>query len=140
MEAFKHFKIIKAPRPSEGNAEMILASCDVGIRVLIEPCQRILDGKGMPAYWATSDKIPIFKGKGDIMNCGMYRGAKLVEQAMKIVEKYLRKVAMIVDMQFDFMPGKDTIDAVFILRRIHEQYLAKQKKLYMCFVDLEKNI
>ena len=45
---------------------------------------------------------------------------------------------MIHDMQFGFMPGKGTIDAVFILRRIQEEYLAKQKKLYMCFVDLEK--
>ena len=36
------------------------------------------------------------------------------------------------------MPGKGTIDAVFILRRIQEEFLAKQKKLYMCFVDLEK--
>ena len=36
------------------------------------------------------------------------------------------------------MPGEGTIDAVFILRRIQEEYLAKQKKLYMCFVDLEK--
>ena len=36
------------------------------------------------------------------------------------------------------MPGKGTIDAVFILRRLQEAYLAKEKKLYMCFVDLEK--
>ena len=34
------------------------------------------------------------------------------------------------------MPG--TIDAVFILGRIQEEYLAKQRKLYMCLVDLEK--
>ena len=34
------------------------------------------------------------------------------------------------------MPG--TIDAVFILRQIQEECLVKQKKLYMCFVDLEK--
>ena len=40
-------------------------------------------------------------------------------------------------MQFGFMPGKGTIDAVFILRKIQEEYLAKQK-FYMCFVDLEK--
>ena len=26
----------------------------------------------------------------------------------------------------------------FILRRIQEEYLAKQEKLYMCFVDVEK--
>ena len=36
------------------------------------------------------------------------------------------------------MPGIGTIYAVFILRRIQEQYLAKVRKLYMCFIDLEK--
>ena len=39
-------------------------------------------------------------------------------------------------MQFGFVPRKGTIDAVFILRRIQVEYLAKQKKLCMCFVDL----
>ena len=43
---------------------------------------------------------------------------------------------MIDDMQFGFMPCEGTIDAVFILRRIQKEYLAIQKKLYMCFVDL----
>ena len=28
------------------------------------------------------------------------------------------------------------IDAVFILRRMHEEYHAKGKTLYVCFVDL----
>ena len=39
-------------------------------------------------------------------------------------------------MQFGFMPGKGTIDVVFIFMRIQEEYLVKQKKLCMCFVDL----
>ena len=34
--------------------------------------------------------------------------------------------------------GKGTIDPVFILRRLQEEYLNKEKKLYMYFVDLEK--
>ena len=54
MEAFKYLKIGKTPGPTEVYAEMILASGDVGIRVLMELCQRILDGKGMPEDWATS--------------------------------------------------------------------------------------
>ena len=49
---------------------------------------------------------------------------------MKIVEKVLEKIVAIDDMQFDFMPGKGTIDAVFNLRHIQEEYLAKQMKLY----------
>ena len=56
----------------------------------------------------------------------------------KLLKRYLRKIVTKDDMRFGFMPGKGTIDAVFILRRIQEEYLAKQKKLYMCFVDLEK--
>ena len=43
-------------------------------------------------------------------------------------------------MPFDFVPGKGTIDAVVILRRIQEEYLAEQKKLYMCLVDMEEAI
>ena len=35
------------------------------------------------------------------------------------------------------MRGKGTIDAVFILRRLQEEYL-DEEKLHMCFVDLEK--
>ena len=41
----------------------------------------------MPEDWANNVAIPIFKGKGDIMNCGVNRGAKVLEHAMKIVEK-----------------------------------------------------
>ena len=42
------------------------------------------------------------------------------------------------EMQFGFMPERGTIDAVFILRMLQEEYHAKGKMLYMCFVDLEK--
>ena len=63
MEAFKHLKIGMAPGLSEVYAEMLLASGDIGFRMLMEPCQRILDGKGMPADLATSVGIIIFEGK-----------------------------------------------------------------------------
>ena len=61
----------KVPWPTEAYTKMILVRGDVRIRVLIELCHRILDG--LPQDWATSVVIPIFKGKGDIMNCGMHR-------------------------------------------------------------------
>ncbi|XP_015766537.1 PREDICTED: uncharacterized protein LOC107345349 [Acropora digitifera] len=86
--------------------------------------------------------VPIFKGKGDAMSCGAYRGVKLLEHAKKVVERVLerrmRRTVKVDDIQFGFMPGKGIIDAVLILRRLQEEYLDKEKKLYMCFVDLEK--
>ena len=42
------------------------------------------------------------------------------------------------DVQFGFMPERGTIVAVFILRWMQEEYHATGKKLYRCFVDLEK--
>ena len=111
-------------------------------RVIKKLCQRELDGKGMPEEWKTSVVVPIFKGKGDAMDCGAYRGIKLLEHAMKIMERVLenriRGLIMIDDMQFGFMPGKGTTHALFILRRVQEEFRGREHKLYMCFVDLEK--
>ena len=36
------------------------------------------------------------------------------------------------------MPGKGTTHALFILRRIREEFREKEEKLCMCFVNLEK--
>ena len=41
-------------------------------------------------------------------------------------------------MQFGFMPGRGTIDAICITRQLQEKYMEKKKKLYFAFVDLEK--
>ena len=97
----------------------------------------------MPEEWKTSVVVPIFKGKGDVLiECGAYRGVKLLEHAMKIVERVLenriRGLVTIDDMQFGFMPGKGTTYALCILRRMQEEFRGREKKLYKCFVDLEK--
>ena len=31
------------------------------------------------------------------------------------------------------------VDAIFIVRRMQEKYQKKNKKLYMCFVDIKKS-
>ena len=142
IKAMNKMKLGKAAGPSEVNMDMIMASGKFGVGVLKKLCQRVLDGKGMPEEWKTSVVVPIFKGKGDVMDCGAYRGVKLLEHAMKIVERVLekriRELVKVDDMQFGFMPGKGMTDALFILRRMQEEFRGKEKKLYMCFVDLEK--
>ena len=40
-------------------------------------------------------------------------------------------------MQFDFMSGRRTTDALFVVQRMQEEYRDKKKKLY-CFVDIER--
>ena len=142
VEAMQSMKSGKATGTSGVSVEMIVASGEIGVKVMMELCQRVLDGRGMPDEWKTSVIVPIFKGKGDVMSCGSYRGVKLLEHAMKIVERVLeRRIRTLVnlnEMQFGFMPGKETVDAIFIVRRMQEEYQKKDKKLYMYFVDMEK--
>ena len=58
---------------------------------MIELCQRVLDGRGMPDEWKTSVIVPIFKGKSGVTSSGSYREVKLLEHAMKIVERVLER-------------------------------------------------
>jgi hypothetical protein len=142
MKAMGEMKTGKAAGPSAVSVELITGSGEIGIDVMVKLCQGVLNGNGMPDDWAMSVIVPIFKGKGDAMSCGSYRGVKLLEHAMKIVERVLekriRKLVNVDEMQFGFMPGKGTTDAIFILRRLQEEYRDKERKLYICFVDLEK--
>ena len=138
-EAIRKMKQGKAAGLSEVTTEMIVAGGRIAEEVILQLCQRVLDGKGIPDEWKTSVVVPIFKGKGDVMNCGSYRGVKLLEHGMKIIEKVLEKrIRALVDFdeaQFGFMPGKGTIDALFLVRRLQEEYRAKDKRMFMCFVD-----
>ena len=79
-----------------------------------------------------------------MISSASYRGVKLLEHATKIVEKVLesriRTLSNLNEMQFGFIPGKGTVDAIFIVGRMQEEYQKKDKKLYMCFVDMEKAV
>ena len=55
-------------------------------------------------------------------------------------EKKLCRIVSVDEIKFRCMPERGSIDAVFILRRMQEEYHAKGKKLYVCFVHLEKAI
>ena len=141
-EAIRKMKQGKAAGLSEVTTEKIVAGGRIAEEVMLQLCQRVLDGKGIPDEWKTSVVVPIFKGKGDVMNCGSYREVKLLEHGMKIIERVLeRRIRALIDFdeaQFGFMPGKGTIDALFLVRRLQDEHRAKEKRMYMCFADLEK--
>ncbi|MCP3657197.1 MAG: hypothetical protein GY766_20280 [Herbaspirillum sp.] len=83
-----------------------------------------------------------YKGKGDPLDRDSYRGIKLIDQVMKVTERVIarliRERVSLDEMQFGFMPGRGTTDALFLVRQLQEKFLAKSKPLYLAFVDLEK--
>ena len=48
VEAIQSMKSGKATGISEVSVEMIVASGKIGVKVMMELCQRLLDGRGMP--------------------------------------------------------------------------------------------
>ena len=119
-----------------------LAASSYGKQVILQIANEILNGMDMPHDWKMSTVVPIYKKKGSVMDCASYRGVKLLEHGMKVVarllEKRLRRLVKVDQMQFGFMSGRSTLDAIFILRRMQKSYLEKNRKLFICFVDLVK--
>jgi len=85
--------------------------------VVLGLCNGIVKEGSIPKDWKSNVLLPV---KGDPMECGSYRGIRLLEHAMKVVERILehriRQQTEIDDMQFGFMKGKGTTDAIFMAR------------------------
>ena len=72
LQALNEMKTERAAGPSEVSLNLISASGGVGIQVMAEICQIVLDGFELPAEWAQSIVVPIFKGKDDTRICSCY--------------------------------------------------------------------
>ena len=140
--AIKKMKNSKAAGPSGVVAEMLKAAGEAGTRWVTDVCNSIVREGKMPEEWCKSWMVNVYKGKGDALECGSYRGIRLLEHTLKIfervVEARVRRIVKIDDLQFGFMAGRGTSDAIFIVRQLQEKFLAKKKDLWMAFVDLEK--
>ena len=68
VEAMQKMKSRKTTGPSEVSVEMVVASGEIGVIVMMELCQRVLVAKGMPDEWKTSVIVSIFmhKNAGEI--------------------------------------------------------------------------
>src|SRR3989441_962022 len=132
----------KAAGPSGVAADMLKAAGEAGVKWVTDICNEVVRSGVVPVDWRRSWMVNVYKGKGNALECSSYRGIKLLEHVLKVLERVietrLRKTVKIDDMQFGFSPGKGTTDAIFIVQQVQEKLLGKQKELWMAFVDLEK--
>ena len=56
----------------------------------------------------------------------------------RIMDSLIRQLVSINDSRFGFVPGRGTTDAISVVRQLQVKYLAANKRLYMAFVDLDK--
>ena len=132
----------KTQEPDDIPVEVWIAQGNKGVEFLVNFFNRLLQGEKMPDEWRRSVLVPLYKGKGDIKECGNYLGIKLMSHSMKLweraVEARIRKKVTIAGQQFGFMSGRSTTDAIFCLRMLLEKWTEGQKAVHCAFIDLEK--
>ena len=121
-KALTKMKKGQAADPSGLNVEMILAGGNDIIMAITHLVNCIVAEGQIPNHWSLLYIINCSKGKGDVLLSGNYRGLKLLDQVMKVMEPILatiiRTQVTIDAIQFGFMPGRGTSDATFIWRKL----------------------
>ncbi|GJW41497.1 retrovirus-related pol polyprotein LINE-1 [Tanacetum coccineum] len=56
----------------------------------------------------------------------------------RVIERRLRRKTSVSENQFGFMPGRFSVEAIYLIRSLIEKYRERQRDLHMAFLDLEK--
>ena len=101
----------KANGPDNLPIELWKLVGDAGIESLETTMNEVMS-RGIPSSWRYSEISPIYKGKRSVLDCGNYRGIKLMSHTMKlwerILENRIREIVELRNIQFGFRRGMST--------------------------------
>ena len=85
--------------------------------------------------WKRSRLLPIYNGKGSIMECNKYRGIKSIRYTMKLAKRWiearLRDITEMANNQYGFRPGNSTTEPISALRMVQEMYIERKGRTYI---------
>ena len=142
--AIKRLKTGKAPGMDGITAEMLKYGGEAVIDWMHLICNLAWKQGVVPGDWVKAIIVPLYKGKGSKDECGSYRGISLLSIPGKVYARILTVRMMeitesrVSEEQGGFRKGRGCVDQIFTVRMTAEKYLAKGKKLYVAFMDLEK--
>jgi len=71
---------------------MLVAAGHVGVQWMVDLYNAVVQEGKVPDDWCTSWIVSAYMGTGDAMDCGSYRGIKLLEHAMKVFERVRQRL------------------------------------------------
>ena len=122
---------------------MLVAAGDVGILEFTELSNMIHNQGSFPRELNKSIFITLPKVNGTI-KCEKHRTISLISHVTKLVLRIVinrirgRTLDEIAPVQYGFVTDKGTGNTIFVLRRLVERSVEKQRDVYTCFIDYSK--
>ena len=129
--------------PSGIIADMLKAVGEERVERLRKLAEAVFSSGMIPVDWEESFILNLYKAKDVALDHGNYRGLKLTDQVIKLLERVLdssiHQMVNVEVKQLAFLPGRGTTDAIFIVRQLQKKYIAAANiRLYFAFIYLEE--
>ena len=116
--------VSKATGPSGIIIDMVWAAGNDGIVFLRELITSVMINGKIREDWEMSFILSLYKGKGDVLDRGFILTEHVMKDMEKIMDEMIRAMVDIDEMQYAFVSGRGTNDAIFITRQLQEKFLA----------------
>ena len=143
--AIKHLKNNKAAGPDRVIAEMLKASTEPIMIVILKIMNKIKTTMQYPSNWAKGITSLLFK-EGDDEDPNNYRAITVTDALAKVlaillnerIGKWSDDNKILKVEQIGFEKKSRPADHLFVLKTITDNYKNKGKKVYACFIDFQK--
>ena len=88
QNAMRKLNSWKAAGSSEATSEMFTTAGNIGTDIFMEVFRNSVQSDAAPEKWARSITVPLYKSECDALDCGKYRGLRLLEHGMILWEKF----------------------------------------------------
>ena len=125
--------------------ELFIHGRDSLCQYLLPLFNLIFDSGIFPDMWRDGLLSPLYK-RGNRLNPDNYRGITLLSVLGKLftrvlnnrLESWAENYRIYVEAQNGFRKGRGTVDSIFILHNVINEFMENGNKLYTCFIDFSK--
>ena len=139
LEAISRLKFGKASGVDGVKAEYLKSGGYVCAEWMVRLLNVCMSSRRVPNEWKIGCIVPLYKGKGDPLECKNNRGISLFSVPRKVYGRILiervieNSEGQVGEEQSGFRKGRSCADQIFVLRQVCEKMREKKKRVYVTF-------